>query len=142
MMFAKMKQGNYRTSKGFSLIELMVALGIVGILSAVAYPSYTSYILRTNRADAKAIMMESAQFMERYYSTNNTYVGAVLFSTVVPKGAVGSRIKYNLSYQTGEPTATTFVLQAIPTTAQASDSCGTLTLSQTGAQTPTTAGCW
>ena len=130
-----------KRSRGFTLVELMVAVAIVGILSAVAFPAYTTYVLRANRASAKAILMESAQFMERFYTTNSFYTGAPLLSATVPKGAAGSAIKYNISFSV-VPGASAYTLQAVPNGGQAADTCGTLTLSNTGAQTPTTAGCW
>ena len=129
--------------RGMTLIELMIVVAIIGILAAVAYPSYQQYVLRANRADAQAVLMETAQFMERYFTTNGTYVGGAVssVSAVSPKGASGGAVKYDISFSVG-PTATAFTLQAVPAGGQASDSCGTLTLSNTGAQTPTTAGCW
>ncbi len=98
-------------------------------------------MLRANRADAKAVLMESAQFMERYYTTNNTYVGAAVLSSVSPKGTSGSDVKYNITFSV-TPTASVYTLKATPANGQTSDSCGNLTLSNTGAQTPSTAGCW
>ena len=130
-----------QSMRGFTLVELMTTTAIIGILAANAIPSYTQYVLRANRADAVAILTESAQYMERYYTTNTSYTSATLLSAVSPKGATGTRIKYNITFSV-TPNATVYTLRAIPANGQANDTCGTLTLSQTGAQTPTTAGCW
>jgi type IV pilus assembly protein PilE len=126
---------------GFTLVELMIAVAVIGILAAIAIPNYQQYVLRANRADAKAILMESAQYMERYYTTNNTYVGATVFSAVSPKGALGNSKKYDITFSAG-PTANSFTLQAATNGGQDNDSCGDLTLSNTGAQTAAIAGCW
>ncbi|MDP3168247.1 MAG: type IV pilin protein, partial [Hydrogenophaga sp.] len=62
-----------RRDSGFTLIELMIVVAIIGILSAVAYPSYTEYIRRGARSEATAALLETQQFMERYYGANNRY---------------------------------------------------------------------
>lgn len=128
-------------SAGFTLIELMIAVAVIGILAAIAYPSYQQYVLRANRVDAQALLTETAQFMERYFTTNGTYVGGTLLSSVSPKGASGSAAKYDVDFSVA-PSATAFTVRAVPRGSQAGDNCGTLTLSNTGAQTPATAGCW
>lgn len=126
---------------GFTIIELLVGLAIVGILGAIALPAYFAQARKSYRAEVKAIMMESAQFMERYYTTNKTYVGASPLSAVSPKGASATTKKYDVSWSV-TPTATAYTLQAVPANSQTSDTCGTLTLSQTGAQTAATTSCW
>jgi type IV pilus assembly protein PilE len=128
-------------ASGFTLVELMIVVAIIGILASIAYPSYLQYVLRANRTEAQSILTETAQFMERYYTTNGTYIGGGRLSDVSPKGSSGSAVKYNIDFSAG-PSATAFTLRAVPSGAQADDSCGTLTLSNTGVQTPTTAGCW
>ena len=132
-------RGGRKRIGGFTLIEVLVVFVIVAILIALALPSYQSALRRGNRTDAKAIMMESAQYMERYYSTNKFYTGAAPLSAVSPKASSGAAIKYNITATTA---ATTFMLTAVPANSQTSDTCGTLTLSNTGAQTGAIGGCW
>ncbi len=129
-----------RQANGFTLIELMIVMVIVGILSAVAYPAYTTHLQKSRRVDAQTALLELAQYMERYYTTNGTYVGAVLPFTASPKDDATKY--YNLSVS--GVAMDTYTLSGVPisTSTQATDSCGTLTLSQTGAKTPTTSGCW
>jgi len=65
--------GRARSGLGFTLIELLVVIVIVAILAAIAYPSYRSQVQKTRRADAKAVLMQGAQFMERGYTENGSY---------------------------------------------------------------------
>jgi prepilin-type N-terminal cleavage/methylation domain-containing protein len=64
-------------SAGFTLIELMITVALVGILAAIAVPSYQNYVRQSNRAVAKSLLYENAQFMERFYSQNNQYDATV-----------------------------------------------------------------
>lgn len=142
-----MKGGHMRQS-GFTLIELMIVVAIIGILASIAYPSYQQYVLRANRAEAQAILSETAQLMERRFTTCGTYgtnatcaTAAAPTSAVQPIGATGGAIRYNIDFSAG-PSATAFTLRATPAGGQSSDTCGTLTLTNTGMQMPATAGCW
>ncbi|RAU17359.1 type IV pilin [Nitrincola tibetensis] len=126
----------YKHDKGFTLIELMIVVAIIGIIASVAYPSYQDSIAKSRRANAQASLLELAQFMERHYTANNQYtVGntnpvtpPALPFTVSPKD--GGAVFYNIDLAI--ITATTYTLRATPAGAMAGDNCGNLTLTHTG----------
>ncbi|MBI3772293.1 MAG: prepilin-type N-terminal cleavage/methylation domain-containing protein [Gammaproteobacteria bacterium] len=123
-----------RRTKGFTLIELMIAVAIVAILAAIAYPSYVSQVQQARRADAQGALVSLSNAMERYFAANNTYVGAALgaggiFSSTVPID--GGTPTYNLSITA--VTANTYTLQAAPVGAQAGN--GNVRLTSTGIKT-------
>jgi len=126
------------SARGFTLIELMIVVAIIAIVTAVAYPSYLDQVSKTRRSVAQGDLMELASFMERYFTENNTYVGAALPFAQSPKSGTSY---YTLTLPAASLTATAYVLTATPTGSQSADSCGTMTLAQTGAKTPA-ANCW
>ena len=123
--------------KGFTLIELMVTVAVIGILAAIAYPSYTQYVQRANRAEARAFLMENAQFLERNFTTANRYdqtsggVAITNASLPKPQSPVNGVARYTIAVN---PTSQTFTLSATPVGAMAGDACGIYTLDNTGLQ--------
>lgn len=121
--------------RGFNLMELMVAVTIIGIIVAVAIPSYSNYMLNTRRIAATSCVVEMAQFMERVYTTSMNYGLNAGAATVLPNTSCRNDLVsfYTLSLVT---TAQTFTLTATPIGAQAKDTnCGVLTLDQAGTRT-------
>lgn len=117
-----------RPSLGFTLIELLVVVSIVGILAAIAYPSYRSQVERTRRADAQAVLMQAAQYMERIYTEKGAYnpEGFALPYTKSPID--GAEAYYAITLPT--LTATRFTLRATPQGAEAG--AGILEITDTG----------
>lgn len=137
-----------KKQKGFTLIELMIVVAIIGIISAIAYPSYQESVRKSNRADGKATLNDVAQRLQRCFTAYSSYAHAscAIGQTLSGGGSVNSgEGMYTI---TGNLTATTFALTAAPVTgtSQAGDSkCTSLTLNQAGVEGATGtlgADCW
>ncbi|MCY1279302.1 hypothetical protein D9M70_280530 [compost metagenome] len=114
--------------RGFTLIELMIAVVVVAILAAVAMPSYTAYVRRTACEDVKGTLMGAAGLMERYRAQNNTYVGATL-------GAYGQSPvdgTANFTIALSNQTAAGYDLTATPVAGGLMAGRGTVTLNSIG----------
>lgn len=131
-------------NSGFSLIELLIVVTIISILGAIAFPSYQRYVMRTNRAAARACLTEYSQYMERAFTTNLTYVMAV---DPVMGCATESGLDTRYTFAVVRA-ARTYTITATPINAQlARDTqCGALTLTEAGTRgeggTGTVADCW
>lgn len=123
-----------KRERGFTMVELVIVIAIVGILTAIAYGSYENSVVKSRRKAAAACVLEGSQFMERYYTTNLRY-------HQTPAGVVVSFPQlgcdtdltgfYNIQLN-GTPTATTYSVEAVPQGAQATKDakCGTLRINQ------------
>ncbi len=139
---------NMSSQKGFSLLELLVVVAIIAILSTIAYSSYSDQVVRSRRAAGAACLQERAQFMERFYTTNLSYLDEDGNPPAIVQCDAEVSPFYQIGYS-GNPTATAFTLQAVPQDMQAErdTQCGTLTLDQQGNRgtsnedTPA-ANCW
>jgi type IV pilus assembly protein PilE len=129
----------FQGSRGFTLIEVMIVVAIIGVLAAIAIPSYNAYIQRSHRSEAKNFLQAASQRLEQNYSlsgrydqtqqaavVNNAWIAAAGLSVVPPGGPA----RYNITFVAGFPTQAAFRLQAVPVGPQATDVCGTLLINQ------------
>lgn len=128
-----------KNASGFTLIEVMIVVAIIGILAAIAYPSYQEHVVKSRRATAQGCLVELSQFMERFYTTNMRYdqtSGGAAAALPTTQCVNELTAHYDFRFADDEPTRSTYVLEAVPQGAQAAGDtrCGTLTLSHTGAK--------
>ncbi len=139
-----------KNSNGFTLIEAMITVAIIGIIAAIAYPSYMESVRKTNRAEAKTELMDIAQRLQRCYTGLARFddrENCAVYKDLVDGGVVtrGSGFyKITIGALDAEPTRTAYLLTAkaikAPQTADTKEGCNELTLSSKGVQLPKV--CW
>jgi len=148
--------------RGFTFIELMVVLALVGLLAVIAIPSYQESVRKSRRAEVRAQLLEVAQYLQRFYSHNDSFAttkagaAATIPSELakVPRNAVPGSQSYDISFATSaasaiNPGLASFKIQAVRRAGgpMDGDKCGDFTLENTGARnvlkaTDTAANCW
>lgn len=120
-------------SSGFTLVELMITVAIVGILAAVAYPSFIEYVYKGRRSQVTAQMLAAGQFMERYYTEHREYPSNSKLNERfknVPPEASDSKASYVL--QLSPSTVSSFTIKGVRNGVMAGDRCGDFTLDNFG----------
>lgn len=135
------------TQAGFTLIELMIVVAIVGILAAIAIPNYTEYVRKSRRSDAKSSILEVTQRLERFYTEKARYTESFIDIGYPAATLDSSQGYYSLSIAAGATGITSsYIVTATAQGAQASDAgCGNFTYSSNNAKSATGtlgAACW
>ncbi|MDT8410072.1 MAG: type IV pilin protein [Wenzhouxiangellaceae bacterium] len=138
-----------RVSGGFTLIELMVAVAILAIIMGIAIPSYSQWVLKSGRAEAKGALMQGAQALERCFTRFSAYNDGKCDAAKADPTGIDGRLSENDKYRVTVTAiaANTFTLTAAPNGGQIKDTeCGSFTLTHTGARDVSATGnsdkCW
>jgi len=123
-----------KKTTGFTLIELMITVAIIGILAAIAYPNYVSYVRKSKRADAQSLLLQGANRQEQFFSTNYEYTaelgsGGLGLPSQTENGA------YNLSASVSGSDSEAFTITATAVGNQEKDMCRILEINQLGRKT-------
>lgn len=118
-------QQHKNTIRGFTLIEVMIAVAIVGILAAVAFPSYMEHVRKGSRLEAQNLLLETAARQQRYFSNNNYQYAADMATLGLNANTDSNNYVVSVAQPTG---AQSFTLTATAQGTQANDPCGNLTL--------------
>lgn len=125
---------------GFTLIELVVVMVVIGILAAIAIPNYSEYVLRGHRSAAQAYISDLASRQSQFFLDRRRYADTVAALNVPAPAEIANRYTVTVVAVAGPPA--TFTLTATPNGPQANDRCGVMTIDQTGTKGAAATRCW
>ena len=137
-------ESEMKRARGFTLIELMIVVAVVGILAAIAYPSYMDQIRKSRRAEVQALLMNVSARQQQMLLDTRSYASTVSALNITIPDTV--QRNYAVTLAVGTAAVPTFTATATPSGAQAADKCGVplvagvLSIDQSGTKLP--ANCW
>lgn len=134
------KQNGIRRANGFTLMELIVAMVIIGIIAAIAIPNYSEYVLRGYRSSAQAFIADVASRQAQFFLDRRTYATTVAALNMTAPADITNR--YNIAIATAAGPPATFTVTATPAGTQATDRCGAMTIDQAGNKGAAATRCW
>jgi type IV pilus assembly protein PilE len=128
-----------KKNSGFTLIEMMIVVAIIGVLSTIAFNAYTEQVRKAKRAEGKGALLAAAQRLERYATNNGRYPPTLVAANISDKSSKDdpARSPYNIAIAAGATTdvTTSWVLTATPSTYFADPRCGNLSFDNLGQKT-------